>query len=307
MVLIREIVQGFRASIDLIGITAFVVVVRWLLWEAGLEGMTPTALSTGALVGVLFIMGLVVAGSLADYKDAESTPTELATSLHAMLRDGEYIHRLWGVPDMTTLRERLIAVVTTLRADLQAGDSRTCQAAVEELSQSIRELEGTDVPEGHVSRLRDGQTALRSTVIRIYRLQRELFLPSAHAMIVVMVALIVLLLMVTNFDGLPESLVAVGFLVYFFLALLRLLATISTPFAVGVARTDDDVSLFLLTEFVVQAVASATGDTVVEDVELRVEEVEERLVDVEETTAESDATTTAEVAKAAVTDDKPTG
>jgi hypothetical protein len=47
-------------------------------------------------------------------------------------------------------------------------------------------------------------------------------------------------------------------------------------------RTEDDVSLFLLNEFVVQAQAAEEGETVVEDVEAQAEEVEEQLIEVEE-------------------------
>ena len=73
--------------------------------------------------------------------------------------------------------------------------------------------------------------------------------------------------MFTNFDGHLESLVTVGFLSFFFVSLLRLLNVIDKPFKVGTERTDDDVSLFLLNEFVVQAQASERGVSVVDDVE----------------------------------------
>jgi hypothetical protein len=60
---------------------------------------------------------------------------------------------------------------------------------------------------------------------------------------------------------------------------------IGTPLKSGVERTEDDVSLFLLNEFVVQAQASEAGETVVEDIETRAEEVEEQLVEFEEQAA----------------------
>jgi hypothetical protein len=47
---------------------------------------------------------------------------------------------------------------------------------------------------------------------------------------------------------------------FFFLYLLRLLNVIDTPFKVGQERTDDDVSLFLLTEFIVYATARPGGE-----------------------------------------------
>jgi hypothetical protein len=70
----------------------------------------------------------------------------------------------------------------------------------------------------------------------------------------------------------------------------------------GVERTDDDVSLFLLNEFVVQAQASEAGETVVEDIETRAEEVEEELVEIEEEA--TDPAKSAEHAAARLTPDE---
>jgi ABC-type multidrug transport system fused ATPase/permease subunit len=118
--------------------------------------------------------------------------------------------------------------------------------------------------------------------LRVYHIQREEFLPSAKAMIVSMVAIILVLLMFTDMGGLLESLVTLGFLAFFFIYLLRLLNVIDKPFKVGRERTDDDVSLFLLTEFVVHA--QAIGAVVAtEDIAAHAEALEERLAEVEET------------------------
>jgi hypothetical protein len=149
--------------------------------------------------------------------------------------------------------------------------------------------------------MRSEQAGLRKALLRVYHLQREEFLPSAYSMIVAFVTLIIVLILFTNFDGLTESLVTVGFLSFFFLALLRLLNVISTPFKVGTERTDDDVSLFLLNEFVVQVQASESGETVVEDIEEQAEEVEEQMVEVEDEI--DDPTKAAERAAAKLTPD----
>jgi hypothetical protein len=80
-----------------------------------------------------------------------------------------------------------------------------------------------------------------------------------------------------------EDDVPLGFLSFFFLYLLRLLSVIDTPLKVGQERTDDDVSLFLLTEFMVHAQAAGTAAVVApEDVETHAAELEEQLVEVEE-------------------------
>jgi hypothetical protein len=293
---VRRVLSGIELGATTLLLVAVLVGIRAALLALGVDGMASTPLSIGIITGAIFVMGLVVAGTLADLKDAERAPVDIAAGLHALLREGESMHAAWGKPDITKLRQRLIAVVTTLRADIDAGNSRTCQAAIEDLSETFLELEDTDVPANYIVRQRSEQAGLRKSLLRIYHLQREEFLPSAYALIVTVITLILILLMVTDFGGTAEDLVAVGFLSFFFLALLRLLNVISTPFKVGVERTDDDVSLFLLSEFVVHVQASEEGEVVVEDVEEMAEEVEEQLVEAEE--QEADATKIAEDAAA---------
>ncbi len=255
----RQFLGNFELGLKFAAIAGGLVAVRAVLWELGVKGIATDAVSAG-IIGAVFVLGLMIAGRLSDYKEAERAPTELAAGLYAILRQGESIHATWGKPDLTALRRRLIAVVTSLRADIDAGDTRTGQAAVEDLSESFKELDNTDVPDGYIGTLRSEQAGLRKSLLRVYHLQREEFLPSAYVLIVTLVALIVTLLMVTNYGGLAESLVAVGFLSFFFLSLIQLLNIISTPLKSGVERTDDDVSLFLLNEFVVQAQASEAGE-----------------------------------------------
>jgi hypothetical protein len=189
-----------------------------------------------------------------------------------------------GEAQFVVAPERLIAVVTTLRSDINAGNTRDCQAAIEEVSESLLELEESDVPANYVVRLRAEQAGLRKSLLRVYHIQREQFLPSAKAMnTTIVVVILALLLLVTKLGGLVESLITLGFLSFFFLYLLRLLNVIDTPFKVRQERTDDDVSLFLLTEFMVHAQAAGTAATVApEDVEARAAAIEEQLVEVEE-------------------------
>ena len=93
----------------------------------------------------------------------------------------------------------------------------------------------------------------------VYQIQREEFLPSAYAMIVSFVVMILTLLMLTKIHDRVETLVTLGFLSFFFLYLLRLLNVINRPFKVGRQRSNDDVSLFILYEFVVHARAADAG------------------------------------------------
>jgi hypothetical protein len=213
------------------------------------------------------------------------------------------MHAVWGKPDLLTLKTRLISVVTTLRADINNGTTRQCQEAVEELSQTLIELEETDVPANYIVRLRAEQAAMRKSVLRMYTIQREEFLPSAKAMVTSLVVVILLLLLFTDMGGFVESLATVGFLSFFFVYLLRLLTVIDKPFKAGDDRTDDDVSLFLLTEFVVHAQTVGTDRVVeAEDVAAAAESLEEDLATAEAEAEDGSAPELAEVLEDVIDD-----
>ena len=284
----RELLGSYRVAVETTAIVVILVGVRALLWAAGVTGMSTTPLISSVISGGIFVMGLVLAGTLVDYRDAERAPTDLAASLYALLRETEAINRVWGKPDMVAARARMIAVVTSLRADITSGSTRECQAAIEDLSPTLEELENSDVPANYIVRLRSEQAALRKAALRVYHIQREEFLPSAKAMITSVVVVIMLILLLTDVGGLVESLVTVGFLGFFFVYLLRLLNVIDKPFKAGRERTDDDVSLFLLTEFMVHAQMAGTEALPPEDLAAKVERLEEQLTEIEQAHAEGE-------------------
>ena len=201
----RKLFGNYRVAAETVMIVAILIGIRWALWSFGLEGISTSPLTSSIVAGGVFVMGLVVAGTLSDYRDAERAPTDLAAGLYAFLREAESFNKVWGKPNLSPLRERLIAVVTTLRSDINTGNTRDCQAAIEDLGDTLLELEESDVPANYVVRLRAEQAGLRKSILRVYRIQRESFLPSAKAMITTIVAVILALLLVTKLGGLVES------------------------------------------------------------------------------------------------------
>ncbi|WP_313277890.1 hypothetical protein [Timonella senegalensis] len=76
--------------------------------------MDSLPLASSMISGGVFVMGLVVSGTLSDYRDAERAPTDVEASLYTILRGAESMEKVWGRPNMADLRGRLIAIVTAL-------------------------------------------------------------------------------------------------------------------------------------------------------------------------------------------------
>jgi hypothetical protein len=120
----RSSVKNYQLALWTIVIVTVLVGLRALLFAAGVEGMQPSVLASSIIGGGIFVMGLVIAGTLSDYKDAERAPTDLAAGFYAILRETESMHRAWGKPNMSLLRDRLVGVVNALRQDIDAGNTR---------------------------------------------------------------------------------------------------------------------------------------------------------------------------------------
>ena len=250
--LIRWKVAGQTALV-----VAGLVAVKMAVHFGGLEFISLSPLYTSVVAGCIFVIGLLVAGTLADYKEAERYPAEIRAALENILQDGIAIRAWKGAFDVDRLRASLDAVVDSLLGDLSDPRSRSTLPAIEALSASFLEMERTDVPPNYIVRLRTEQGAIRRAVLRIYQIQRTDFLPSAYVLILTIVALVVGALLFTKIDPLLESVVILSFISYFFVYLVRLLRILDTPFRHG-QRTMDDVSLFLLHEFDAQ-VSAAEG------------------------------------------------
>jgi len=230
-------------------IVAVIVAVKALLGVLSFEFVSLSPLYGSIVAGGTFVVALIVSGTLADYKEAERIPAEMAATLENILQDGLATSDSVGGVDVEALRGRLLRVVTGLKMDLVHGDGgRSALEAINGLSASFAEMERLGAPPNYIVRLRTEQGNLRRMILRIYHMQQTEFLPSAYLLIKSIVALIIVALELTRIDPVYEGLLIVGFISYFFVYLTKLLSVLDTPFRVGKGKRDD-VSLFLVDEF----------------------------------------------------------
>ena len=119
---------------------------------------------------------------------------------------------------------------------------------VDALSPFFRELERLKMSERYVVRLRAAQDTLRKCMFRISYVQRMQFLPSVHVLVQSLVGASLFVLLFLKTTGSWESVLVLVFVSYMFVYALYLIEHLDQPFRTG-ERTVDDVSLFLLRDF----------------------------------------------------------
>ncbi len=243
----NQLYRRWRLLVDTAIIMAVILAVKLIADALGWEFFHVSPLFTSIIAGGIFIVSILLAGTLADYKESEKLPSEIAAALESIYAEGCYIRELHETFDLAELASTLQAVITSIRNDLATPGSRIALEAVSHLSDSFLELERLGVPPNYIVRLKQEQSTLRKNLLRLYHIQRIKFVPSAHNLLSTMVLLIIALLIFTKVEPLHDSLILVAFVSYLFIYLLKLLGTIDTPFRVD-EYTMDDVSLFLLRE-----------------------------------------------------------
>jgi len=227
-----------------------IVVIKLLVAGFELEFISLSPLFTSVLAGGVFVLGLIVAGTLADYKEAERVPAEITAALTNIHDDCAAFKQAFPDFDLERLEDTEVHIVASFLDDLAADtDSTRTLEAINDLNATFLELDRVGVQATYTSRLRNEQSALRRHVLRVYHVQRTEFLPSATLLIQAIVAIIITVLVFMEIEPTYEAAIILGFISFFFISLLRLLRIMDRPFHIE-ERTDDDVSLFLLRNFV---------------------------------------------------------
>lgn len=244
--------KKLKIGIWTLGIVAMLIAAKFLIHAWGAEFFSLNALFSSAIAGAIFIIGFLLAGIIADYKEAEKIPAEMRSSLENIWEEGKFFNRDKKAFDLAKLRENVVTIVQSFLTGLgHEGDHyklEPCIESINNLSESFAEMEKLAMPPNYIVRLEGEQAALRRSVLRVYHIQRTQFLPSAHVLAESLALGIVFLLLFVKTEGSPESIALFGFISYLFLYVRQLIRTIEKPFRQN-HKTTDDIRLFLLKEF----------------------------------------------------------
>lgn len=230
----------------------FLLLIKFLIHAWGMELLSLNALFTSAIAGAVFIIGFLLAGIIADYKEADRTPAELRSSLESIWEEGVFLYKVNKNFDIKKLKKFLVEIIINFFKGLghEGGHFQfePCIDSINRLSYSFAQMEQLGVPPNYIVRLKTEQSYVRRIVLRVLHIQRTQFLPSVHTLSDSLIAGVVLLLLLVQTEGSPESFILFGFLAYLFIYIRHLIRALEKPFRQQ-DDTIDDVSLYLLHDF----------------------------------------------------------
>ncbi|MBI4288346.1 MAG: hypothetical protein HY671_07970 [Chloroflexi bacterium] len=191
----------------------------------GLEIFDVNPFLPSLLGGVVVLLGFLLAGVLADFKESEKIPTEIAAALRNIYEEGLYLKELKNEFNLEKLRANVHGIVSSFLGEIGNGNNvgKTLKA-VSQLNESFLEMDGLAVPPPLMARLKNEQGSLRRTILRANYIKTNSFVVVAYiiAMVASGIVLLFLLLLKSNppIEGIA-ILFAIAFLLVYLLLLIR--------------------------------------------------------------------------------------
>jgi hypothetical protein len=207
------------------------------------------------LTGGVFLIGFMLAGTMADYKESEKLPAELACILETI--DETFAQAGVGRPQLDALAGRRAVRATAVAVRDWLYKKLTDEqifARLTALATTIHELERAGAG-SYAGRALAELHNLRKVITRVAVISRTGFLASGYALLETLTGAIVLLLMIAKFKSLVAELILVSFLSLIYTYMLGLIRDVDDPFeysATG-ARGAAEVDLFPLDEYIARS------------------------------------------------------
>ncbi len=242
---IMRIFATFRIFIISVLAAAAIVGLKYILHYFDIEPITMGSLHGSVISGVIFVIGFLLSATIADYKESERLPAEIASTIESMSEDALSIEENYPKLKAAAYQRQLHVIAVAMLADLRSSKNNTARTELHNLNKLHSQMEKAGVPANFIVKLKQQQALLLRHLFRVNYIQRIIFVPSTNILAWSIVVLAALLLLMTNMDPFVAGTVITGAIMFILVYVLQLIRVIRTPFH-DEGKTKDDVSLFLI-------------------------------------------------------------
>jgi hypothetical protein len=210
---------------------------------------------SAVLTAGAFLIGFMLAGTMADFKESEKLPSELVTTLET-IEDLIVVSACKPGFDAAPARRDLAAVAERVLQWLdKQAPLESVHLAIEAMNGHFQSMDLAGAT-AHANRSIVFMNAVRRIVGRMDVIRRTGFLQTGYAILEVIVVSILLLLLASRFKTLVAEYTLVVSISMIYVYMLRLIRDIDDPFDYGVdseGKGAAEVELFPLTEYIARA------------------------------------------------------
>lgn len=219
----------------------------------GWEPFAPNLMElfTTALAGIVFVMGFILAGVFADYKESERMPGDLACSLDAIWQESEIlVKREVAVEPAQGLQTKIIDFIDRFRQEFLVKKTDSLIELVESFTNEFASMQ-SDVPSPIIVRLQNEQISIVRMLSRMQIIRDTAFSESGQMLTRVMVLVFCVSFLLLHLSHFAEGVFETAFFVFVLVSILFLIEDTDDPFEYFDLNDDkkDEINFDILIKF----------------------------------------------------------
>lgn len=220
-----------------------VILLKLAAHGLGWEVITLSPLFSGIVAANVFILGFLLSGVLADYKESERLPGELACSIEAIADEARSIHRTKQAPVALKCCEDLRDLAVSIREWFyKRRRSADLMDELDRIHDSLAAFE-PHVQANYIVRLKQELSQIHRMLVRIHTIRETSFIPSGYIVAECTTLLLIVGLILSKIDPFYESLFFVGVITFLLTFLVVLIRDLDNPFGHYETGSSEDISL----------------------------------------------------------------
>jgi predicted membrane chloride channel (bestrophin family) len=254
-----------NTAITVLVVCGIKLIIHWFGWES----ISLNPLFSGIVAANVFLMGFLLSGVLADYKESERLPGEIAASVETIADEAASVYESKKAAAAMQLLEHLHILSISIKAWFYKKEqTRHLMAALSEMNHYFIGLEGL-TQANFIARLKQEQSNLRRMLIRIHTIRETSFIPSGYIIAEFTTMLLMIGLVLVKIDPVYESIFFVGIITFLLRFLGLLIKDLDNPFGYYEGDSVEDVSLKPIEDVIVRlqaitkSISSNSFETVV--------------------------------------------
>jgi hypothetical protein len=217
---------AFRAA----PIAGLAVMAKLAADQLGLDPISLNPLYSGLVAATVFLLGFLLAGTLADYKESERLPGELAARTEAIADECQILFYDNGADAARRCLEHLARLASTLNSWLRGREGVDAPLErIQDLNRFFLEFEPLTQP-NFIVRLKQEQSALRLLVTRIDTIKETSFVGAGYLIAEITSSLLVVSLLIADIAPLGAELLLLAMITFVITYMILLIKDLDDPF-----------------------------------------------------------------------------
>jgi len=234
----------WRLALKTIPLVVLILLIKFPVHYFGYEFLTINALFTAIISANIFLIGFLISGVLADYKESEKLPGDLSASMESMADEGLIIYKNKKGREAKHFLEKLSLFNRSL-IDWFYKKEKTSSLMDKLLSFNDDFLAfETQTQANFIARLKQEQNAIRKMINRIHTIRETTFLGTGYAIAEIITTVLILGLIFIKMNPFYESVFFISFVSFILIYMIHFIKDLDNPFGYSIDESlVEEVSL----------------------------------------------------------------